>query len=548
MKINTFILFIIFILFFCSSTSAQFNVKNRYEFALEGFSSEEYEVISLKNKGLLIYNITKPNQYAKLKEFNFHLLDTTLTLIKSQTHSIPQIFTQNRLSYYDEADSFFFFSQDDLSKLVHIFRMNMNLQTYELHEVKLPLRLDVQDFKVVGEDVYITGLFERKSVALIYNLIEKLPKVLPSFFEEREEIKIVQTDSQNNQIHFIMGGLDNRDCKLFIKPYSNLVGSRKRLEVKGKERELRKKTFKDARIFSPSTNNKLVIGTYSINCANSYQGLFVAKFENDEQQSINFSRFTDFGNFFNHYNERKASKIGNRVEKYNTKGKDYILNYKLKMQEKPIETDKEIIICLESYYSQYQNNPTTLNPSSPLYANQMGYYNRYGFNQFPTTQQGRLNRFTYSVVCGFDKKGRLLWDNVMKIEDVEQAKMNDILRIGNMGDSTILTYLKKDEVYSKLIYRYQNVQKEEMQTLKDIFVGIKTNDTDDTELIHWYDNYFLLFGEQRLRNISEGDNAGKRVFHVTKIGYQFQKKELTDEKIRKKTTKKQANTKKEKKK
>jgi hypothetical protein len=364
----------------------------------------------------------------------------------------------------------------------------------------------------------LTGLYERKSVAIAYNFIEKIPKVLPSFFEDKEEIKLIQADHLNNQINFIIAGINSADCRFFIKPYSNLIGSKRRMELIGKEREIRKKTFKDARVYPSEANKNIVLGTYSLNCSQSYQGIFAARFDHENQENVSFHKFTDFGNFFNHYNGKRAERLGKKVDKKNTQGKDYYLNYKLKLQNNLIESPQEIIMGMESYYAQYQN----INPQIPqalsatTFTNRMGVWNRNPF----LNNQSRLYRFTYAVFCGFDKKGKLLWDNVMRIEDVEQEELDDLVRVGTHGDSLILTYLKDDMIYSKLIYRYQTIRKEKMQTIQEIMPDKKLHESSESEFYHWYGNHFILLGKQRLKNSSEGDNAGARVFHLSKISYQ----------------------------
>jgi hypothetical protein len=103
--------------------------------------------------------------------------------------------------------------------------------------------------------------------------------------------------------------------------------------------------------------------------------------------------------------------------------------------------------------------------------------------------------YDYLVTVGFEKQtGRLIWDNMMKIEEVEDKKPRQIVQVGFVGDSLVTAYLHDDKIYSQLTYQrsYSQVIKE--QELKYVLDGKMVDDAEDFELHTWYDNQFLLVG------------------------------------------------------
>jgi hypothetical protein len=493
---------------------AQFTLADRHEVYLDKGDNArwEYEVINLRQKGILLisYDAWK---FAKSKEFKFEWLDTTLQVQKSRVYILPQEFTENRRVYYDRQKFVYLFAQNiNNTKEFKLFRLNIEKEESELFEAIFPLKLNVEGFKAAEETAYIIGNYQNKSVVVSFNFIDKQPRILPSFFEDKEEIKEIQADVFNNQVNFVIGNADTRICKLYIKPYSSVIGSKKRLEIKGKEREVKRRTFKNAKVYSLDNKKQLVLGTYSYNCSEYLQGLFMTRFENDEQQGLNFHRFADFGNFFKNYNDRRADKLQKKIEKLNEEGKDFPLNRKLFLHQELLDTGNELVVVLDGYTLQYSNS-NNFNASQAFRTPTMFPGGR------PLSPQTVTYNYHYSIICGFDKQGRKVWDNLMRIKDAQRTGLAEVTQVGFLKDSIVIAYLEDEKVFSKMTYRYQERKEETEQTIKDILKDYPVAETYDDQLMHWYDNHFLLFGEQRLKNSGVVEGTQRKGFHFSKLSY-----------------------------
>ncbi|NJO02542.1 MAG: hypothetical protein HC880_13375, partial [Bacteroidia bacterium] len=179
----------------------------------------------------------------------------------------------------------------------------------------------------------------------------------------------------------------------------------------------RKVPRRDGFVYPLDTRQRLVFGTYSLKCSSSPQGLYIAEFEQDNQRNIRYIDFVDLANFFNYYNDKRAEKLRKKVEKKRKQGKEVTLYRKLSLPEKFYETDNELIVVIEGYYTSYQNNNFAGRPGNlyPYYYpgftyNSPYYYYRgnYGFSNL--NRGAATNQFSYAIVCAFDKQGRLKWD------------------------------------------------------------------------------------------------------------------------------------------
>ncbi len=506
---------------------AQMLVSQRYEIPTKRQDEDDFEVISLGKEGLILINLTEPWRYAKDKEFKMSFFDKNLQIFKEQSYVIPYIFTQNRYTYFDKDKYLYFFVQDQSSLEISIFQLQVYTGEGQVFQFTPPVKIKVNLYYAIDDYAYVIGEFSAKPVVMSFNFLNQFSKVLPAFYENKEEVRLVQTDVAHKQIYFVISTSNTRRCEIVVKPYSQLIGIGNQMLIKDKGT----RTVREGLVYTQDNLQKMLIGTYSINCAKTPQGVYVAKFEKGEQKSIQYHQFTDFGNFFNYYGEKTADRWQKRIEKKRKKGKDFNLNRKIDLQEELIEYNGQLIMLMEGYYNSNANTNDIQRYGLGRYGTANNtFYNSpysYGRNFYPYQNNSNLSlQYNYVIICGFDTKGRLLWDNSMAIDKVEASERKQITALGYLGDSLILSYIKDADIYSKSIHRYREVKKETKQEIKVILADYAVNDNTWNEYIHWYDNHYLLFGEQRLKGGASQDGIlGKKVFHLTKLSYQILEEE-----------------------
>jgi hypothetical protein len=507
--------------------SAQMLVNKRYEIPIKRLDEDDFEVISLQKEGLVVVNLIEPWKYDKDKEFKISFYNSDLEEIKSQSYMIPYIFTQNRFTYFDKDKHLYFFAQDQSNLEVSIFQLQIYTGEARVFTFVPLVKIKVELYYAIDDFAYIIGEYSSKPVVMSFNFLNQTSKVLPAFYEAKEEVKLVQTDVTNKQIYFVISTSNTRRCELVIKPYSQLIGVGNQMLLKDKGQ----RSAKEGLVYSLDNLQKMVIGTYSLSCSKTPQGVYMAKFENGEQKSINYNKFTDFSNFFSYYGEKTAIRWQKKVEKKRKKGKELNLNRKIDLQQELVEHNNQLVMVMEGYYNSNANTPQ-YNYNNQLANNPAFYNSPYAYNRnfYPHQNSSSLNfQYNYAIVCGFDKKGRLLWDNSMAIDKVERPQHDRIVQIGYLGDTIALSYLKDWEIFSKSFYRYNDIKQETKQDIKVILSEYGVTENNWGEYIHWYGNHFLLFGEQRLRDSSSQDGlTGKKVFHLTKLSYQVLEEEEED--------------------
>jgi hypothetical protein len=352
--------------------------------------------------------------------------------------------------------------------------------------------LQVEDFKVIDDVVLIIGRYRDKSTALYLPSGEVSFQIMPSFFDKFTDFQRIYDDPEGKTAYFVIR--NRRTCQIFVQPYSILVGLLPVFNL-GEDRD---RYLQQIIARKTGDNRRMLLATFSHRCLNLPQGFCVATFEGGKTDKVMFYKFVDFVNYFKYRNERQVDRIQARIAKRQSRGKDYIIRTKSTMQEDLISYQDKLYVITESYVEEYRNN------------NMGVMYPRDAFRTFDGY------RYLHATITAFDLNGRKLWDNTIRIQRLKEYTQRENLRIGFIGDSTVIAYVEQNKIQSKLVHRYRTVGEQNSQRIGDILGDERINLSNSVQLKHWYDDYFLIWGEHPYTALGEAGGSG---FFVSKIKY-----------------------------
>lgn len=210
-----------------------------------------------------------------------------------------------------------------------------------------------------------------------------------------------------------------------------------------------------------------------------------------------------------------------KMQQYSEKDQEYTFERRMLWNPYYVETPNTIVLLLTGYHLQ---NPTNNNNSwqSPAMMRQYGY--RYPWYPYNTRSSNVGNNmmyvYDYALAVGFEKQtGRLLWDNMMKLEEIEHQHPQNVVQTGFVGENFITAYLHDDKLYSQISYQRAQPDEPEEQETKTILDGKLVDKIEDEELHQWYGNNFLLIGVNRRMYVEGMDNNKRDVFFCAKLRY-----------------------------
>ena len=497
-------------------------------------NADEYAVVPVGQEGVVAFSELTPGK------ITFMRFDTSLV----RTYSVDCAFNRS-LSMID-----YFFYDNYLYVLLgakkksdyQVVRLSVTAGFAERFDFSSLRDVDVSEFKAIGNDVYISARTKNEPVLLHVNLINKRTRVLPAAFKGKTQIQSMEIDNITKQVNVAFSNEYKKEYKTIVKSFGREGEETKQSQVIAPK----DKRLLTGKLTSMAGNEDLIIGTYGLKSGGNKeysQGMYLSKISLGQPTPI-FTRyisFTDFKNFFKGLPARERDRKEKQAQRAKSKGNDLKLEYRLLVHD-VIEKNGQYIVVAESYYPTYRNNNSYY--GSPYggyggfgsgigisfggfgFGSGGGYgYSPYGYGYNPYGYGGRGQifdgyQYTHAVIAGFDKDGKLLWDNVLELNDVKLMTLKEQVKINFSGDNIVLAYSFKGRLKSKIIRGNQVVEGKGDVPIATEYEDDKIKKNQVSNVEFWYDNYFLAWGFQRISNNRNQDVKGTRnVLYCNKIGF-----------------------------
>jgi hypothetical protein len=373
------------------------------------------------------------------------------------------------------------------------------------HTVKNFIPFVPSDFQISDKAAIVGGYFNNVPVVIYYSLRNQTTKVLPGLFNEPGELTQIKTDSTGAFEVLISARNVESQKTIFIKSY-DAEGDLIMQTPLGVDAN---KHLLFARSIKTENNLHFIAGTYSNSRSSDYsRGIFVARIDPNGMQQIRYYNYGDLGNFFKYLKAKRELRVKERIEHRRVNGKKIRFNYRFIVHE-IVPYNGQFVLLGEAFYPRY------VNMDHSLYS----FFNPLPSNVGPI-RNGRIfdgYRYTHAVVMGFDKNGKLLWDNSFEINDVKTLTLDQFVRLETQSDKIALLYVFDNKLRSKIIQGNNVIEGKTYYPLQDPSAKDMRNERGvGSTLNYWYDRYFYAFGVQEINN---SPNMPKRVFFLSKINY-----------------------------
>ncbi|MEM0938564.1 MAG: hypothetical protein AAGI25_02095 [Bacteroidota bacterium] len=490
-------------------TSTVITQPNRLEFEKEGNQSEFY-VVSGGIDGLLVVEETNDAAPGGGYVWKLHMVDTAFNIVWSRSDIIPANGSFIGHEYFDGNfyllfNKNFYRSQDLLVYQLHA--QSQKLKTYELTTV---FPIEITHFESVGETILLAGNANFRPVVITYNIHERIPKVVPGFYDNKNDILDLVVDERTKLFTVIMSQkMRNKRYTIRVKTFNDRGDIIQDNLLDPGE----KKSLIDGATTTFSGGLQYLAGTHSRKSLQYSQGFYLSKFINGQQQFNKYYPFAELHNFWGHLNPRREERILRKIERKKEKGKVKKFNYRLLVHE-IIERDDQYILIGEAYYPRYNYSNSN---------NGFSHYG-YGFNQTSPLRNPYFlgYKYTHAVVFGFDRNCNIIWDHTFRIEDIQSYSLDENVAVSGSGEKVVLMYLEENEIRSKVIEGDKVIEGRTFNPVKLSFESdeVKTKDPSLEKIEEWYDETLYAYGEQSIKNdLAINGKINRRVFYINKIRY-----------------------------
>ncbi|GAB3644203.1 hypothetical protein [Spirosoma arcticum] len=481
---------------------AQLAQSLRLEIPSDPNQAEAFDVTPLGERGMLMtirtggfYDNT-PALFA-FKKYDVNLKPLWEATFKQDLKYRPvQTYNNDQYVYH-------LFREYDTNRFQFV-RLHLDDGLIDAFEGILLEQFDIQQFKVMGNQAYVGGYHHGRPVVMAFSFFDKTTKVLPGMYVNHMEISSLEIDEARSEVNVLVHS-SRRRCRFSIRTYNYDSKLLRTIDFDGAQNSLI-----SGKLLPVDDHESLLVGNYSTDCTPYSQGIYVTRIRHGESatdadasaeavKAIQYVEFSQLQNFFNYLKPHRQQKLLAKAKKKKEEGKDYKFRYRLLVHDlKP--TANGLTLVAEVYYPQYRG-------STLAYGGYLRGADRYeGF------------RYTHAFVCGFDRRGSLLWDNCLPIKELISPELTEMVQLSQQGDRIVLAYPNDGEINTEVIQGNKVLQGTEKFKIRTGTDDEKVTFSAQDNLMAWYDRHFLACGFQKIAPSKNYANP-REVFYLNKLTY-----------------------------
>lgn len=469
---------------------AQVQQIGRFEIPISNFENSNFSVVSAGANGLMIY---RRLYSSPLDQLEITRVDTIFRVVWNKKLEIAKGLRAVRALVKHNSLFVLFKANNNRYGDFLIAAIDINDGAYMVYRVQNLISFNPTEFIITDEAALIGGYFNYRPLILHFNFASQKSKILPGFFNEVGELTQVKPyDDGSVEVIVSSDNYEKKKC-LWIRNYDAKGDLIKTTILEPGD----KKNLIFGRSIPIGNDEQAVVGVYG-RFKEYSRGIFIARIDPVGEYQIKYYDYGDLNHFFSYMKATRQERIKQRIERKKIKGKKAKFNYRFMVHE-VIETKDNYVMLGEAFFPKY------------AYVN--------GLSQ---TRILIGYQYTHAVVIGFDKNGKLTWDNSFEINDIITSNLNQYVKIQAQEDKIYLQYVYENEIRSKIIMESQIVEGKSSDEVKLKFEDdvLRNTEFESSSLDYWYDNKLFVYGVQQIRNYSKSQrNSNRKVFFINKVDY-----------------------------
>ncbi|HRE75571.1 MAG TPA: hypothetical protein PK637_10475 [Flavobacteriales bacterium] len=493
------IVLIIMILGVSGSCLAQIKQVARLELELYEEGADHTDILG--PHGLIVHgriNIKGRGDLWSIRRFN-----TDLKLIDSTGFAISErmILTQSWLTD-DFSALYFLFTEKAKRTYYKLLRFDTPTGKMSVKEAELPKGTFFNKMSVVGNSIFLSGTLDKKTALFLFDFeagsftnvnyipLQKYSVIGMDVPAEEPMLMVTDAKGMGKGFSFRVSFFDEKGIPTF-KPQAVISQP--------------DYYCRSASLTLLGGNEYILTGSYSQGKKSTANGVYFTRYENDQQIMLKYHSFSGFKNFYEYLNPRQKERMEKKAEKKAKKGKEEFIEAYIASH--PVFTfNGNYMYVGEIYYPTYRTEVYyTTGPNGQMMRQTRRVFDGY--------------QYTHAVVLAMDKDGNKVYDHCFPMwSGFKPMTVRRFLRIVVGSDQADLLFGNGSTVKGMRITG-NNIAELNYGEIETGNENDKVRWTSMTQTSYWYDNYFISYGSQSIKNSDENGKKRRTVFFVTKMQF-----------------------------
>ncbi|MGV3609946.1 MAG: hypothetical protein ACO1N0_03285 [Fluviicola sp.] len=495
------------ITFFCAflvfSSFSQMNNDGRIEFDLK--TDERIgQVIPLGDRGFVTLGL----ENVKGGNDIFHISSYSTDLKRESTVDFER---ESRIANHSTLFS------EDSSKLIFLFsnKKDWVLKIYSIESNTLEERVFEKadwtfrpmNYLFVNGKIVMNGFQKKKPTIQIMDLESGFQQfVLVPGVSSRRTVESIGLDNLNEKVVIFMR--DGKDMKtasmqlLLLETNGEISTSM----ILDKDPNF---SIIDGSVTWINESSFLIAGTYGTSGRRGYAaGYYLSRWTDQKQEFITYHSFTEFATYLSYLPQKAQKKMEKRVERKKDKGATDIIQSLVVIHPVIIVGDQYRIIG-ESFYPTYRTETYT------TFVN--------GRATTSTRQVFDGYQYTHAAVLDLDESGQKIKDYCfsMYLSNKPFSVVKNLRITQNDNGDMRLMYSTGSRLKATTITTDQEMTETDYGQIITAHEGDNVRYTGFTNCSYWYENNYLVYGVQTIKNKEDEKVSKKRtIFFINKISYE----------------------------
>jgi hypothetical protein len=471
----------------------------RFEIPIQN-NSDDFEIIPAADRGLFLYRfLSRPES----EQLQLVKLDTAFHQQWSGFLNIERHYLLMGKKAVDDKLFLLLRYKDYSRNDLILYIIDERDGAYSRNVIKSFIPFAPSEFQITQTAAVIGGYYNRIPVVLHFSFTTQKSKVLPGLFNESGELTQIRPHPDGSFDVLISAKNVERQRTIWIKSYDADGNLEQNFPLNPDVH----KHMIFGRSLKTREDMQIVAGVFGHRSTEFSRGIFIASIDPSGMEQVKYYNFADLENFFKYMKAKKEKRVKTRIERKKIKGKKIRFNYRFLVHELIPYKDQYILLG-EAFYPRYLTMDRTY-----------GFFNPY-VNSRAIIQNGRVfdgYYYTHAVVMGFDRNGKLLWDNSFEINDVRTFTLEQFVKLEVHEDRIALLYLFDNEIRTKIIKDEEVLEGKSSDPISTLNASdiVKRERTEKGKLEYWYQNYLFASGIQDIA----GAGGKRRVFYINKVTY-----------------------------